>query len=211
MASRMDHFFQRIVRFSFINVTCKSADESYIPDDAQSIAVAVKHPPGFQNAVGLPILPVWPTQHGRCEDEALVKGSWAPPQTKTSAPPVSLTIPCLPGSAKHKPPRNPSAAIHPMGKRDLLTAEQERIMAEHLPLVRFIARRIHDRLPPHMSIEDLYSAGVLGLLDAFGKFDPSKQVLFPHICAISYPGSYSRQSANARLESSGVEAQGTGH
>jgi hypothetical protein len=23
MASRMDHFFQRIVRFSFINVTCK--------------------------------------------------------------------------------------------------------------------------------------------------------------------------------------------
>ena len=29
-----------------------------------------------------------------------------------------------------------------------------------------------------MPIEDLYSAGVLGLLDAFGRFDPSKQVLF---------------------------------
>jgi RNA polymerase sigma factor for flagellar operon FliA len=27
-------------------------------------------------------------------------------------------------------------------------------------------------------IEDLYSAGVLGLLDAFGRFDPSKQVKF---------------------------------
>jgi RNA polymerase sigma factor FliA len=27
-------------------------------------------------------------------------------------------------------------------------------------------------------IEDLYSAGVLGLLDAFARFDPSKQVLF---------------------------------
>jgi RNA polymerase sigma factor for flagellar operon FliA len=51
-------------------------------------------------------------------------------------------------------------------------------MVEHLPIVRFIARRIHDRLPPHMPIEDLYSAGVLGLLDAFGRFDPSKQVLF---------------------------------
>jgi RNA polymerase sigma factor FliA len=149
-----------------------------MPDDAQSIAVAVKHPPGFQKAVGLPILPVWPTQHGRCEDEALVKGSWAPPQTNLSAPPVSLTMPCLPGSAEHKPPRNPSAAILPVGKRDLLTAEQERVMTEHLPIVRFIARRIHDRLPPHMSIEDLYSAGILGLLDAFGRFDPSKQVLF---------------------------------
>jgi RNA polymerase sigma factor for flagellar operon FliA len=51
-------------------------------------------------------------------------------------------------------------------------------MVEHLPIVRFIARRIHDRLPPHMSIEDLYSAGVLGLLDAFRRFDPSKKVLF---------------------------------
>jgi RNA polymerase sigma factor FliA len=51
-------------------------------------------------------------------------------------------------------------------------------MAEHLPIVRLIARRIHERLPQHMPIEDLYSAGVLGLLDAFGKFDPSKQALF---------------------------------
>jgi RNA polymerase sigma factor FliA len=108
----------------------------------------------------------------------LVKGSWAPPQTNLSAPTLSLTMPCLPGSAEHKLPRNPSAAILPLGKRDLLTAEQERVMVEHLPSVRFIARRIHDRLPPHMSIEDLYSAGVLGLLDAFGRFDPSKKVLF---------------------------------
>jgi RNA polymerase sigma factor FliA len=51
-------------------------------------------------------------------------------------------------------------------------------MVEHLPIVRFIARRIHERLPPHVPIEDLYSAGVLGLLDAFGRFDPSKQVQF---------------------------------
>jgi RNA polymerase sigma factor FliA len=51
-------------------------------------------------------------------------------------------------------------------------------MVEHLPIVRFVARRIDDRLPPHVPIEGLYSAGVLGLLGAFGKFDPSKQVLF---------------------------------
>src|ERR1700684_1492931 len=61
---------------------------------------------------------------------------------------------------------------------DLLTAEQEQLMIEHLPIVRFIARRIHERLPQHVPIEDLYSAGVVGLLDAFGKFDPSKQVQF---------------------------------
>jgi DNA-directed RNA polymerase specialized sigma subunit len=51
-------------------------------------------------------------------------------------------------------------------------------MTELLPIVRFIARRIHDRLPQHVPIEDLYSAGVVGLLDALGKFDPSKQVQF---------------------------------
>jgi RNA polymerase sigma factor for flagellar operon FliA len=51
-------------------------------------------------------------------------------------------------------------------------------MIKHLPIVRFIARRVHKRLPQHVPIEDLYGAGVLGLLDAFGKFDPSKHVLF---------------------------------
>jgi RNA polymerase sigma factor FliA len=51
-------------------------------------------------------------------------------------------------------------------------------MAEHLPIVRLVALRIHKRLPQHVPIEDLYSAGLLGLLDAFGKFDPPKQVLF---------------------------------
>jgi RNA polymerase sigma factor FliA len=51
-------------------------------------------------------------------------------------------------------------------------------MAEHLPIVRLVALRIHERLPQHVPIEDLYSAGVLGLLDAFGRFDPSKLVRF---------------------------------
>jgi hypothetical protein len=43
-------------------------------------------------------------------------------------------------------------------------------MIEHLRIVGFIAQRIHERLPKHVPIEDLYGAGVLGLLDAFGKF-----------------------------------------
>jgi RNA polymerase sigma factor FliA len=74
----------------------------------------------------------------------------------------------------------PAASAPALGPRtgDLLTAEQELRMVEHLPIVRFIARRIHERLPQHVPIEDLYSAGVVGLLDAFGKFDPSKQVQF---------------------------------
>ena len=48
----------------------------------------------------------------------------------------------------------PAAAAVP-----LLTGEQERILLEHLPIVRFLARRIHERLPQHVDIEDMVSAG----------------------------------------------------
>jgi RNA polymerase sigma factor FliA len=51
-------------------------------------------------------------------------------------------------------------------------------MVEHLPIVRIIPWRIHERLPRQVPIEDLFSAGVVGLLDAFGRFDSSKYVLF---------------------------------
>jgi len=60
----------------------------------------------------------------------------------------------------------------------VLTSEQERVLLEHLPIVRFLARRIHERLPQHVDIEDLVSAGVVGLMDAFSKFDPGKKVQF---------------------------------
>jgi RNA polymerase sigma factor FliA len=56
--------------------------------------------------------------------------------------------------------------------------EEERLLLEHLPIVRFLARRIHERLPQHVEMEDLVSAGVLGLMDAFTKFDPRKKVQF---------------------------------
>jgi len=55
-------------------------------------------------------------------------------------------------------------------------AERERLLLEHLPQVRYLARRIHDRLPAQVQVEDLIHAGVIGLIDAVDKFDPSKNV-----------------------------------
>ena len=57
-------------------------------------------------------------------------------------------------------------------------AERERVLMEQLPQVRYIARRIHERLPRHVPFEDLVHAGVLGLIDALNKFDESKHVQF---------------------------------
>jgi RNA polymerase sigma factor for flagellar operon FliA len=71
-----------------------------------------------------------------------------------------------------------SAAYQKPEANGEMTPEQERMMIEHLPTVRYLARRIHERLPQHVEIEDLVSAGVLGLIDAFRKFDPEKKVQF---------------------------------
>src|SRR5271167_894171 len=56
--------------------------------------------------------------------------------------------------------------------------ERERLLTEQLPQVRYLARRIHERLPRHVPFEDLVHAGVLGLIDALNKFDQSKHVQF---------------------------------
>jgi RNA polymerase sigma factor for flagellar operon FliA len=54
--------------------------------------------------------------------------------------------------------------------------ERQRLLIENLPEVRYTARRIHDRLPSHVPFDDLVHAGILGLIDAVDKFDPSKNV-----------------------------------
>jgi len=56
--------------------------------------------------------------------------------------------------------------------------ERERLLMEQLPQVHYIARRIHERLPRHVPLEDLVHAGVVGLIDALHKFDRGKQVQF---------------------------------
>jgi RNA polymerase sigma factor for flagellar operon FliA len=42
--------------------------------------------------------------------------------------------------------------------------------------VRLIARRIHERLPESVNIEDLVSTGIVGLISAVDRFDPSQNV-----------------------------------
>ncbi len=54
--------------------------------------------------------------------------------------------------------------------------DQERLLLEQLPQVKYIARRIHDRLPSHIPLDDLVQAGILGLMEALHKFDPTKNV-----------------------------------
>ncbi len=54
--------------------------------------------------------------------------------------------------------------------------QREQMIMDHLPQVRLIARRIHERLPESVSLEDLISTGVVGLISAIDRFDPVHNV-----------------------------------
>src|SRR5512140_1138411 len=54
--------------------------------------------------------------------------------------------------------------------------ERERLILEHLPQVRLIARRIQERLPENVSLDDLVSTGVIGLISAIDNYDPRRNV-----------------------------------
>jgi RNA polymerase sigma factor FliA len=54
----------------------------------------------------------------------------------------------------------------------------DQLLLEQLPQVKYIARRIHERLPQHVPFDDLLHAGIVGLIDAAHKFNPEKNVRF---------------------------------
>jgi len=60
--------------------------------------------------------------------------------------------------------------------QDNAADERERLILEHLPQVRLIARRIHERLPESVNLDDLVSTGTLGLIAAIDRFDSSHNV-----------------------------------
>jgi RNA polymerase sigma factor for flagellar operon FliA len=52
------------------------------------------------------------------------------------------------------------------------------LITSHLPKVKYIADRIAATLPPSVEREDLYGAGVVGLIDAAERFDAARGIAF---------------------------------
>ncbi len=83
--------------------------------------------------------------------------------------------------------RNNSEAPGPItGRTD--AENREAIARAHVSLVKQIAGRIVSRLPGHYDLEDLYSAGVIGLLTAIDAFDESKGIPFDRYARIRIEG-----------------------
>ena len=60
--------------------------------------------------------------------------------------------------------------------QNLSDEERHCLILQHLPQVRLLARRIHGRLPESVSLDDLVSTGIVGLISAVDRFDPSRHV-----------------------------------
>ncbi|MGC2184648.1 MAG: FliA/WhiG family RNA polymerase sigma factor [Terriglobales bacterium] len=62
------------------------------------------------------------------------------------------------------------------GYTELLSENEPRnqLILSELSQVYYLARRIHERLPQHVPLEDLVHAGVLGLIEAVRKYNPNK-------------------------------------
>lgn len=56
--------------------------------------------------------------------------------------------------------------------------DRETLVTSHLSKVKYIADRMAAKLPPAVEREDLYGAGVIGLLDAVERFDPTRGITF---------------------------------
>jgi len=72
--------------------------------------------------------------------------------------------------------KQPVGRLKKYQTRDHAAEERERLILEHLPQVRLIARRIHERLPESVNLDDLISTGTLGLIAAIDRFDPRHNV-----------------------------------
>lgn len=74
------------------------------------------------------------------------------------------------------------------GSGRYLNPDRDTLITAHLPKVKYIADRIAAKLPPSIERDDLYGAGVIGLIDAVERYDASRGVAFTTFAEIRVRG-----------------------
>lgn len=67
--------------------------------------------------------------------------------------------------------------------------EREEMILKYIPYVKYIASRLVSGKPPGIELDDLISFGIIGLIDAIEKFDPSKGLKFETYATVRIRGS----------------------
>lgn len=81
---------------------------------------------------------------------------------------------------------------------------KEKIVEQYIPLVKYIASRIMVGRTTYIEYEDLVSYGLIGLMDAISKFDPSRGIKFSSYASIRIKGEMIDQIRKARPISKGA-------
>lgn len=68
-------------------------------------------------------------------------------------------------------------------------ALRDRLIEHYMPLVYQTAERMAQRLPGHIDVNDLISAGTVGLIDAISRFEPEREIKFSTYCCTRIQGS----------------------
>jgi RNA polymerase sigma factor for flagellar operon FliA len=55
---------------------------------------------------------------------------------------------------------------------------RDRLILHYSPMVKYVAGRVAAAMPSHVDYADLVSYGILGLIDAIGKFEPERGIKF---------------------------------
>src|SRR3989449_9159111 len=90
------------------------------------------------------------------------------------------------------PPRTAVTGVHEQRKTSMgttpahtvhttppsLPADTDALLQAYAPLVKYVAQRLACRLPASVCLDDLLSAGALGLMDAIAKYDPTRGTAF---------------------------------
>ncbi|CDF58002.1 FliA/WhiG family RNA polymerase sigma factor [Thermobrachium celere] len=66
--------------------------------------------------------------------------------------------------------------------------EREEMIIRYLPFVKYIASRLIIGTPPGIEFDDLVSYGIIGLIDAIEKYDPSKGIKFETYATLRIKG-----------------------
>jgi len=100
-------------------------------------------------------------------------------RTAPQAVPGTSALSAVPRKTSDRPSvGKPNVAQLSAAQQTAKLARRDRVVLEHLPLVKAIAIRVHENLPVHVDVDDLVHSGVLGLFDAASKYNPDKQVAF---------------------------------
>lgn len=99
------------------------------------------------------------------------------PRAKAKAAPRATTKSALPA-------KRPPLALVPRPAEESRAAEpvvrvpREKLLERYTPLIKYVVERLSVGLPKNVDHDDLMSAGILGLLDAYDKYDDTKGTKF---------------------------------